>query len=64
MVAIDMDKPNDCTECSMCSYDDDSCLLQTKMYTDWDKQYANCPLKTNLSVRCPNCGALMRGRQK
>lgn len=44
MVMIDMDKPSDCTGCPMCSYEDDSCLLQIKMYDSWEEQYDNCPI--------------------
>ena len=44
MVMIDMDKPLDCTGCPMCSCEDDSCLLQIKMYDSWEEQYDNCPI--------------------
>lgn len=44
MVQIDMNKPQACTECPMCSYEDDSCVLQSKYRPTWEEQYEHCPL--------------------
>lgn len=44
MVMIDMRKPPECAACPMCSYEDDSCVLQPKYYSTWDAQYKHCPL--------------------
>ena len=45
MIQIDMDKPSSCTECPMCSYEDDACLLMTSIYRTWSEQYSYCPIE-------------------
>ncbi len=44
MIAINMDKPKDCTECPVCSFEDDQCLLSFKYHRTWRSQYEDCPL--------------------
>lgn len=44
MVQIDMTKPPECAACPMCSYEDDSCVLQSKYRPTWEEQYEHCPL--------------------
>lgn len=63
MVQIDMKKPQACTECPMCSYEDDSCLLQPFAYRTWDEQYEHCPLVEAVVEEVDRMEDRKRGRQ-
>ena len=63
MVMIDMNKPPECAACPMCSYEDYSCVLQSKYRPTWEEQYDNCPLVEAVVEEIDRMEEEKRGRQ-